>query len=69
MFRWVFFAILAVLFFAWLFSKTATVVGKAGFDEIEQQFVISRVWQNAEHPSYLCGSFGDCGIFVASFVV
>ncbi|MEQ1534738.1 MAG: DUF2905 domain-containing protein [Burkholderiaceae bacterium] len=34
MFRWVFFAILAVLFFAWLFSKRLPWVEKLGLTKL-----------------------------------
>lgn len=34
MFRWVFFAILAVLFFAWLFSKRLPWVEKLGLSKL-----------------------------------
>ncbi len=34
MFRWVFFAILAVLFFAWLFSKRLPWVEKLGLTQL-----------------------------------
>jgi hypothetical protein len=61
MFRWVFFAILAVLLASWLFSKRLPWLEKLGLTTLKRQ--------TASSPSYLHGSFGDGGVFNRRFAV
>ena len=72
MFRWVFFAILAVLFFAWLFSKRLPWLEKLGLTKLNSHLQF-RLFVALFVPSYLRGSFANncvrCGAFIASFAV